>query len=348
MDTKRISRRSLIRNTSIAGTALLAGSALNSLFPLNALANLKELPKGSLNREKIQETKLLMGTFVTITAHHASRTKLDEAIGKSFLEVERLVAIFDRYDSKSALSVLNDQSKLLGAPTELGYVLGQAKELSIHTKDLFNPAIAPLIDLYAKNNGSLTRQELIETLELTKPDKFKITKDKIQYDRKGTQFTLDGIAKGYIADLASKILRKEGVGDHIINAGGDIKISGLAPNSNPWQIGIENPFGSGRSLSAKISLKNSGAVATSGNYERFYGSKKHHHIMNHITGQSPALASLTVIAPTALEADALSTALALLPPADAIKYVNFNTQGAECLIIGNQGQKYQSKNWPSA
>ena len=124
---------------------------------------------------------------------------------------------------------------------------------------------------------------------------------RIKFAQKGMALDLGGIAKGYIVDRIVKFLQKEGVKEGIVNAGGDLKVFGR----KSYRIAIRNPFK--KDVSEVIAVKNK-AVCTSGLYERAG------HIRNPKTGKPIAnpLASVTIIAPTAMAADALATAVMVM------------------------------------
>jgi thiamine biosynthesis lipoprotein len=157
------------------------------------------------------------------------------------------------------------------------------------------------------------------------------------------RLTLDGIAKGYIVDAASRVLAAQGAPDHIVNAGGDIRVSGLAADQRPWRIGVQAPGVNGGIL-AETSMVG-GGIATSGNYEQaFNRSGSRNHLLSGLTGNSADIASVTVRANSAMLADALATALSLMPPTLALRYVTNNTAAA-CLIVDRQGRRYATGSW---
>ena len=133
--------------------------------------------------------------------------------------------------------------------------------------------------------------------------------------------TLDGIAKGYIADRVSAVLTSAGVKNHLVNAGGDIMASGhKSPGAAVAGCGAVTH---GPGLAARrVFRKAMTSSATSGSYDFHYdASRRHHHLINPASGFSPAVGSVSVVAGTAMEADTLATALSILPPTDALKLV---------------------------
>jgi thiamine biosynthesis lipoprotein len=131
--------------------------------------------------------------------------------------------------------------------------------------------------------------------------------------RPGMRVHLGGIGKGYAIDRAVTILRARNVRDFMIQAGGDLYLSGTR-GPRPWRVGIRDPRGPVDRSFATLDLTD-GTFSTSGDYERFFmnGGQRYHHILDPATGQ-PARASrsVTIVAARAVLADALSTGVFIL------------------------------------
>lgn len=330
-----ISRRRFLRTACAAGVAC---AGFVSLRPLQVLA----APGG--REEMHQQTRLLMGTVVTMEVISSETSRAQAAFAAAFSEMERLVEIFDRRQSTSVLGILNARGVLADAPRELYTVLDEARRLGKATEYAFNPAVAPLVDLFAAaGQASPDRREVAEAMTLARPAAIHMSGGTIRFGRQGMRLTLDGIAKGFIVDAASATLREHGMDNHMVNAGGDIRVSGHAGKGEPWRIGLRHPGDKGKLLAA-VPLKN-GGLATSGSYERYYNtSRSRHHLVSHLTGKSPETASVTVRAATAMQADALATAFSLLPPTLALRHTAGHGT-AECLIIDRHGRRFASANW---
>ena len=148
-------------------------------------------------------------------------------------------------------------------------------------------------------------------------------------------FSLDlgGIAKGYIVDRGLALLAQAGVENAFLNAGGDIAILGTKPDGTPWRVGIRHPRGADHYI-AVLSMTG-GAVVTSGDYERTFeaGGQRYHHILDPSTGYPAGdLTSVTITAPTATEADALSTAVFVLGPERGLALVE-SLPGVEAVLV---------------
>lgn len=336
----------------MVGAGAAGGTLLSPLLPGWAQARTPSMsPAGADTGESpafggilYQETQLLLGTFVTISLVCASRQQAENALSLAWEGIRQRMDIFDRYNPGSALGLLNSQGKLADAPAELLTVLAQAQQMGKLTRNAFNPAIAPVVDLYrpCRDGAPLPgKQAVVEALALAAPGGLRQNGSGLSLTRTGMSLTLDGIAKGYIADKASEILLQNGVANHLVNAGGDIRVSGHAEKDRPWAIGIENSLLPGGLEEVRLT---SGGIATSGSSQSFYDrGRRHHHLISHRTGKSPDIISVTVKAATTAEADALATGLSLLPPGQAVRLVQDKTRAA-CMIITPQGG-YSSKGW---
>jgi thiamine biosynthesis lipoprotein len=150
---------------------------------------------------------------------------------------------------------------------------------------------------------------------------------------------LGAVAKGLAIDMAARELKP--FENYAIDAGGDMYLAGRSPDGDPWSVGIRHPRDDRQLIDAwRVSDM---AVCTSGDYERrSAGGADGHHILDPRTGTSPnAVASVTVVAPTAMSADALATAAFVLGPVDGIHL--FERQGVDGLIVSPTLERYATQ-----
>ncbi|MCB2217617.1 FAD:protein FMN transferase [Desulfofustis glycolicus] len=332
-------RRSFLKYSGLLGLGTVAASLLPTEHAEALLFN--------KNEYKVTKTRLAMGTFVAMTAIHPSRDQAEEAFGRAFDEITRLSRLFNRHDTSSPLAELNRAGRLSDVPGELRDVVVQSLTFHHQTRGGFDVTVAPLVDLYqacAAAGREPNESEISRVLRVTGGEGVRVDGHSLTFARQGMGITLDGIAKGYIVDRASAALRRHGIDNHLINAGGDIRTSGHAARGKKWSVAIQDP--QKRKAYPDIINMESGAIATSGNYEVYYDREKlFHHIVNGRSGHSPRLsASVSVLAPTVIEADALSTAVFVLEPRDGIDFIN-HRPGCDCLIVGRQGDIHSSAGW---
>jgi len=161
---------------------------------------------------------------------------------------------------------------------------------------------------------------------------------------KGMRIGFGGIGKGYAAEMAKAIMIKNGVTSGIVNASGDLAAWGHQPDGKPWTIGIVHPDLAGQPFSY-MNVTN-GAVATSGNYEKFViiRGKKYSHTIDPKTGLPvTGIKSVTIISPNAEICDALATPVTILGIKNGIELIN-QLKNVECIVIDDNNKLYKSKN----
>jgi thiamine biosynthesis lipoprotein len=280
-----------------------------------------------------------MSTLVSISMLNASRAQAAEAVETAFSEMGRLIGLLNRFDPSSAVGVLNQDGRLTDVPPELGHVVSRALQFHRRSLGAFDITVKPLVDLL--RSGKPCRGEWIAALELVGSANVELTGGRIRFRRSGMGVTLDGIAKGYIVDRMAEVLLRNGVNNFLVNAGGDIRTAGTKENGHPWTVAVQDP--SKHEQFPDMIHMTDGAVATSGTYERRY-----RHIVDSETGELPEhCASVTVLAPTALAADAVATTLFAMKPDDGLKLIG-TLPGNECLVIDDHGEQRRSGGWKSA
>ena len=162
---------------------------------------------------------------------------------------------------------------------------------------------------------------------------------RIRYRKPGMSVDLGGIAKGYVLDVGIDVLRKEGIKEALLNAGGDILTLG-GKRDGPWEIGIQDPRKKG-GLLGKLDVRDK-AVMTSGDYERFYMHEgvRYHHILDPHTGYpARGLRSVTVVGEDGAVTDALATAVFVLGLKKGLRLIE-SRPGMEGAIIDDQGGRH--------
>lgn len=342
MAGKSLDRRSFIKLSGLLG--LGAASAL--LTPVGA-----EAVKLDRKRHKVSSTRLAMGTIVSMTLIHESKDRAQEAMGRAFDELERISGLLNRYERSTAVGCLNQEGRLSDAPPELREVLLRALHHHQITGGAFDVTVKPVVDLLKELHEpgrpiDVSSPRLDQAIQLVDSRALRLRGEDIRFLRPGMGLTLDGIAKGYIVDRVSRLLREQGIENHLVNAGGDIRTSGARIDGAPWAVAIEDPQKRGEY--PDIIRMRDGAVATSGNYEIYFDREKMvHHIVNPRTGASPTLStSVSVRAGTAMDADALATGVFVMEPAGGLHLVDSLSQCA-AMVIERNGKRWISQGWKS-
>jgi thiamine biosynthesis lipoprotein len=213
------------------------------------------------------------------------------------------------------------------------------------SKGVFDPSIQPLWNLYfehfvvAGNTQPPTAQTVQAARALVNWRDVKLTDSAVTLARSGMGITLNGVAQGFITDRCSAVLRAHGF-RHMLVDMGEPRAVAAKPDGSAWQIGLADPHEPTRALHTVTVFDK--AVATSGGYGTMLDAAGlYTHLINPHTGHTaPAYESVTVVAPTATQGDALSTALALIPSTNgSARLALLRTQpGCRAICIDGAGQ----------
>lgn len=267
--------------------------------------------------KKVQFTGAAQGTYYSITY-------FDED-GRDFqIEIDSLLDSFDQsvsvYQSNSIVSKVNRNED-----TELDdWFTGNfelAQKISKETGGLFDITIGPVANIWGfgtfEKPSSINKTKIDSASKYTGYEKIQIVNNRIIKADPHMQLNFNAIAQGYAVDIISQLFQDKGVSIYLIDLGGEIFAKGKKTNGDKWKIGIEIPEeGAEERFYNRIVSIEDEAVATSGNYRKFYeiDGVKYAHSLNPLTGYPVrhSLLSATVIAPTSAEADAYATAFMVM------------------------------------
>jgi thiamine biosynthesis lipoprotein len=206
-------------------------------------------------------------------------------------------------------------------------LIGKAVELSRQTRGGFDAVLGGLKSLwgFGKDQPAVPDgAELSRRLRASGMRQLALGAGTVYLKDGGASMDLGGLGEGYLIDLAVSSLRRNGVRSGIVEATGDLAAFGRHPERPYWRIGVKNPRDPEGALIGVIRIREE-AVATSGDYEQYFirNGRRYCHILDPRTGFPPTAGcvSVTVVAPTALEADALATGLFPLDPDTAMAVI---------------------------
>ena len=283
----------------------------------------------------------VMGTFAHVVATADKMITAQKCVTAGIGQLEYVDEVMSDYIDDSELSRVNRDAfnEAVKVSDGLFEVLSAAKRYSEKSEGAFDVTVGPLVDLWNKAGQAGVKPTEQELAEVTKRVGYeKLILDKVN---KTVRFAVDrmrvdlgGIAKGYGIDLAVKEMKENGAISGMVDVGGDIFCFGdRAGQTGGWTIGLKDPFIEGNIL-MKLKLDDM-AVATSGNYRRFVSidGRKFSHIMNPaISSSAKELSSVSIIARTALEADAMATAVSVAGREKGLEIVE-RTDGVEAILI---------------
>lgn len=341
--SNKSSRRDFLAGRSLRGQIERAGDAI--------VGHITEQPLGKASPESGPTVRLatraMACEFCVIQnpGGHERTLVVSDALDL----IHSLEAQMTVYREDSELSAINRSAGSDGAvvESELFSLLRHAVELSQQTDAGFDPTTGPLVSLWSDcrmNNRIPTQVEIDRVLMCTGSERVRFDEDllRIEFDREGVELNLGGIGKGYALDVAGQFMRDEGVDEWLFHAGhSSLLARGDHNQQGGWPVGIRNPLFTEQRL-ASIVLQDM-AMSTSGSNVQFfrYNGQRYGHILDPQTGWPvDGMLSVTVIAPTAAEADALSTAFFVRGVEIARQYCdNHPTVGALLIPPTRQGRK---------
>jgi len=282
-----------------------------------------------------------MGTKFKIILYAPDEGTAKRAAQAAFQRIADLDRIMTDYRPTSELMQLC--SKAGGDPVpvsaDLFTVLARSQEVAKKSDGAFDITVGPLVRLWriSRRTQKLPDPEkLAKAKELVGYAKVRLDPEKrtVQLTKAGMQLDLGGIGKGFAADAALAVLKKDGIARALVAAGGDIAVSGPPPDADGWKIGIQ-PLEDPDADPARYLLLRDAAVSTSGDAEQFVeiDGKRYSHILDPKTGLGLiGRMSVTVVARNGLTADPLTKVVAVLGPEKGLPIID-ETDGASAFMI---------------
>lgn len=257
------------------------------------------------------QSVLLMDTLVEVRVWGDGRVPGEAAVDSAVAAV----ASIDRLLSRGMVAG-SDRSLIRSG--EVRAMLDAASDAHARTGGLFDPTIGAVTRLWDFVEGSSPPAPDLIARALPRVGLPRFLASEQDPDS-AALYVLDlgGVAKGRAVDLAVEKLRSLGLKSAIVSAGGDMRLLGRRPDHKPWRIAVQHPRRAGDFI-GYLELEDV-AISTSGDYERcfFAGGTRYHHILDPTTGRpGRASVAVTVVAPTAIQSDALSTGLFLAGPVE--------------------------------
>lgn len=257
-------------------------------------------------------------------------------------EIKRIENIMSFFLEDSDINKLNENAgkSKIKLEEETIYVINKAKQLSKLSSGAFDITTGPLVKLWGVFTDHAkvpNKKEIDEAQKLIGYEDIiiDVKSNLAMLRRKGQMVDLGAIAKGYAADKAIEIYKKNGIKSAFINIGGNVMVLGKKNHEDLWTIGIQNPDKVRGECIGALLLEDA-SVVTSGGYVRYFEKNniRYHHIMDFRTGYpcSSGLKSVTAISNKSIEADALSTAIFVLGYENGRKLVD-NIDGLEAIFI---------------
>ncbi len=271
---------------------------------------------------------VMLGTTLHVVADvkGVSSQELYAAVMELDREAKASMSI---YDPMSLLSRLN-RNETDTVDRHIAFNLHLADSIGALSDGRYDVTVKPLVEAWGFAGKERTEHPNIDSiLEFVGREKVRVAGGRLIKDDPRVQLDFNSVAKGYTVDLLAALVEKYGAENYIVDIGGEVRCRGVNRQGQAWRIGVETPFdgnmSNGEYLQKRIQMTG-GGMATSGNYRRFYLDKEGNKVAHTIdprTGRSALsrLLSVTVVAPTCAEADAMGTMFLAMGADDALAAV---------------------------
>ncbi len=272
-------------------------------------------------------------------------------------QVDSLLHVFDMslstYEPYSTISKVN-QGNNVEVDELFIKMFNKAKEVTEHSGGAFDITVGPLINAYGFGYGKQETEidsALIDSLlQFVGMNKVKIVDNKLIKEDNRIQISGNAISQGQAVDFIADFFQKQGIRNYMIEIGGELAVKGLK-DGKKWRVGIDKPYEgndiAGQDLQTILAITDK-AVATSGNYRKFYvkDGKKYSHSIDPHTGY-PAfqnILSATIIADDCMTADAYATAC-MVSGLEKSKEIIRNNPGLDAYFVYSDEETGEYRVW---
>lgn len=329
---------------------------LATLFMLAAC----DAPAPSAKSETAAATVLegkTMGTFWRVSAIDLSAARAEELRGKIQAQLDGDDQLMSTYKNDSALMRFNQSKSTSPWPVSeaMADIVTESLRVGYKTNGAMDITVGPLVNLW----GFGPNKQPVKTPDQAQIDDAR-AKTGLQHlsviNQSGQQYLqkdipdlfvdLSTVGEGYAADHLARLMAEEGISRYLVSVGGALVSRGMNASDKPWRVAIQKPTDEQNAVQAILDINGHG-ISTSGSYRNYYelDGKRISHVIDPQTGRpiTHNLVSVTVISPTALEADAWDTGLMVLGTEKAKEVVR--QQGLAVYMITREGEGF--KTWMS-
>lgn len=291
----------------------------------------------------------VFGTTARLRVLHADRRRADAAADAAIAELRTVQQVMSVYDPASDVSRLNRYGMIEQAHPYLLAVLEQAAAVSQWSAGAFDVTVQPIWQTYARamtQRALPSDRAIADAAALADWRQVRTKHRTVRLGWPGMAITLNGIAQGYAADRVAAVLTEHGIKHALVNTG-EVLAMGRRDDAKDWHVGVQHPRRADAYLTT-VGVTDR-CIATSGDYATpFSDDLKHHHIVRPATGRSPdELASVSIAAPHATWADALSTAVFVMGPSEGLQLIQ-SIDKADAALVFKDGRTLTTAGFPAA
>jgi len=327
---------------------------VQSVFVLALLVVLSGcFPSSDLSKQEILLQGRTMGTTynikVIVSDDSQDMDKLQAGIDGLLKELNQQMST---YIIDSELSLFNQSQSL--APIEvspgLARVMAEAIRLGELSEGKLDVTVGPLVNLWGfgpeqRPEKAPSEEVLMVTRSRIGLQHLSLTNNQLSKKIPNLYVDLSTIAKGYGVDIVAEYIEQQGINNYLVEIGGELRLKGFKHTGELWVVAIEKPITTERSVQQFIIPKDN-AMATSGDYRNYFESEgiRFSHIIDPTTGKpiNHKLVSVTVIHPSSMTADGLSTAMMVMGEQQALAFAEKNDLAAYIIAKTDNGFVEQS------
>ena len=284
---------------------------------------------------------LIFGTVYNITYQYDSNLKAEiEA------ELKRFDGSRSPFNDTATITRINRNEEII-PDTFFTNVFRRSMEISRETQGAFDITIAPLANAwgFGFKKGAFPDSAMIDSLlDITGYPKVSLSADgKVIKQDSRIMLSCSAVAKGYAVDVIAQLLEKKGIGNFMVDIGGEVVVRGENPKKSLWRIGINKPIDDSLAVNQELQTilqVTDVGIATSGNYRNYYykDGKKYAHTIDPRTGYpvQHSILSATVIARDCMSADAYATAFMVMGLEEAERFADSHPDLDACFIYADE------------
>ncbi len=263
--------------------------------------------------------------------------------------LERINDQMSTWRPASELSRFNKSrgSSWFPVSAELAYVVESAASISALSDGAFDVTVGPIVNLWGfgpERSGTYppSEKDIERTMERVGYRQLAVraSPSALRKQRPDVYVDLSAIAKGFAVDEVARLLDERHIRSYLVEIGGELRARGSKPDGSPWKVAIERPLPGERSVQSVVTLRDQ-SIATSGDYRNYVekDGERYSHTINPRTGRPIAhgLASVSVIAASAMRADALATAIMVMGPEEGYRLAEREALAVQLIIRSGDG-----------
>lgn len=292
-----------------------------------------------------------MGTFWRVSVAGIDKTRADDLRQKVQTQLDHDDQLLSTWKNDSALMRFNHANSTAPWPVDnaMADIVTEALRIGQKTQGEMDITVGPLVNLWGfgpdkqpiktptaqQITAAKARTGLSHLTVINRADQAYLQKDLADLF-----VDLSTVGEGYAADHLARLMAQEGISRYLVSVGGALVSRGMNGNAQPWRIAIQKPTDRENAVQAIVDINGHG-ISTSGSYRNYYAldGQRISHVIDPQTGRpiSHKLVSVTVIAPTALEADGWDTGLMVLGPERAKQVVQENKLAVYMIMKEGEG-----------